>query len=168
MSRKKIGWLFCFLAFALIADASIIKFPPTKTEDLAYNDLVCTEQDKANIYEIIVTMAEKPKLKLLFIQDHLKQIGAQINHVHPLRFLGTIFSNSRLKESMFTIFDDYFKRNGFMDGLGPSLTNEAEKGKLDQYLNDFSMEVNASPNEIHPHFKSRDWESLVRYLMQQP
>lgn len=64
------------------------------------------------------------------------------------------------------IFDDYFKRNGFLEGLGPSLTREAEKGKLDPYLNDFAAELNIPVNQIRTYFQTRDWENLVRYLIQ--
>lgn len=146
--------------------ASIIKFPPAGGQSEAYKDLVCTDQDKSNIFEIITTMAEHGKLALLLKQSYLKNLGAQINHVHPLKFLSTIFTNPCLKTRMEPIFDDYFKRNGFMDGLGPSLTREADKGKLDQYLNDFASEVKIPPDRLRKFFQNRDWESLVRYLMQ--
>ncbi len=143
---------------------SIIKFPPPEKGE-SYKDLVCTDDDKANISEIITTMAENNKLSLLLKQSYLRNLGAQINHVHPLKFLGAVFSNPMLKECMIEIFDDYFKRNGFMDGLGPSLTREAEKGKLDPLIKDFAVEVHVSPESIRPYFQKKDWEGLVRFLM---
>ena len=146
--------------------ASIIKFPPVGGQKDTYKDLTCTDQDKANIFELITAMAENGKLSLLLKQSYLKNIGAQINHVHPMKFLGAIFSNPRLKECMVEIFDDYFKRNGFMDGLGPSLTREADKGKIEPYLNDFAAEVKIPADKLRPFFQSRDWEELVRFLMQ--
>lgn len=158
--------LFVFLAFcSLDLYASIIKIPPTGG-DVKYADLICTEQDKSNIYEIIITLSENGKLSLLLKQGYLKQLGAQINHVHPLKFLVAIFSNPRLKFSMYDIFDDFFKRNGFMDGLGPSLEKEADRNRLMLYLNDFAADVAVPPENIRPYFITRDWENLVRYLMQ--
>lgn len=144
---------------------SIIKFPPPGSKTETYKDLVCTEQDKANIYEIITMMAENGKLTLLVKQSYLKNLGAQINHVHPLKFLSTVFSNERLRQSMEPIFDDYFKRTGFMDGLGSSLTREADKGKLDPFLKDFAGEINLPIDNMRSFFQTRDWENLVRYLM---
>ena len=145
---------------------SIIKFPPPKTENETYKDLACTEQDRANITELIFTLAENGQLALLFKQSYVKNLGAQINHVHPLKFLAAIFTNPQLKESMEPIFEDYFKRNGFMEGLGGSLTREADQGRLERYLNDFAKEVNVPASALRTFFQNRDWENLVRYLMQ--
>ena len=66
---------------------------------------------------------------------------------------------------MYYVWNDHFKRNGFLDGLAPSLTREAEKGKLDQYLKDFAAEVGVTVENIRPYFDVRDWENLVLYLI---
>lgn len=155
------------LALPMAGEASIIKFPPGGGKvEAGYKDLVCTDQDKATIYEIITTIAENSKLSLLLKQSHLKQLGAQINHVHPLKFLSTIFANPRLKMCMYDIFNDYFKRNGFMDGLVPSLQKEAERGKLAVLLPEFATEVSAPADAIKPYVDAMDWDNLVRFLMQ--
>lgn len=146
--------------------ASIIKFPADQRKIDSYQDLACTEQDKAIIFEIITTMSEHGKLSLLLKQSHLKGLGSQINHVHPLKFLSTIVTNPRLRECLVDVFDDYFKRNGFMDGIGPSLTRESDKGKLDQYIKDFAEEVKVPKELINRFFQQQDWEGLVRYFLQ--
>jgi hypothetical protein len=146
--------------------ASIIKFPPPNTKKDAYKDLVCTDQDRMNIHELITILAENGKLSLLVKQSYVKNLGAQVNHVHPLKFLGVIFSNPALKMAMTDIFDDYFKRSGFMDGLGGSLSREADKGQLDPFLEDFAAEVKVPVGELRKFIQSRDWENLVRFLMQ--
>lgn len=148
------------------AIASIIKVPPAPQPELSYNDLVFTEQDRAHISELITTMAQNNKLQLLFKQGHLKNIGAQINHVHPLKFLSSISTNPELKPLMGNIHDDHFKWNEFMNGLGAGLTREAKKGKLELYLKDFSNEVGLSAEEIHSYFESQDWDSFVLFLME--
>lgn len=144
--------------------SSIIKFPPEKKSD-AYADLVCTEQDQANIYEIITIMADHGKLSLLLKKSYLQNLGAQISHVHPLKFLSTIVTHPRLRSCLHDIFGDYFKRNGFMDGIGPSLTREVEKGKLDQYIDDFAKEVAVPREKLNKYFQNRDWEGLVRVFI---
>jgi hypothetical protein len=147
---------------------SIVKLPPADrpSGNVPYSELVCTSQDQENIAEIITAMAENGKVSLLFMQTHLKQLGAEINHVHPLKFLSTIFTNDRLKLYMNEVFDDYFKRNGFLEGLGPSLTKEADKNKLAQYAEPFAQEVCVPVEQVQQFFQSRDWESFVRFLMQ--
>ncbi len=146
--------------------ASFIKKPPVDAGgDPSYKELVCTEEDQNNIAYIIQTMADNGKLSLLFKKSELNGIGARINHVHPFKFLGTVFSNENLKACMREIYKDYFKWNGFMDGLGPSLTIQADQGKLGQYLNDFAKETGVTSQELLGYIQSKDWESMVRYLM---
>lgn len=145
--------------------ASIIKVPPNPEKEIPYQDLVCTDQDRAYIIEIITGMAENSKFSLLLKQNHFKNIGTQINHVHPLKFLVVAVSSPQLKANLEIIFDDYFKRNGFMDGLGPCLTREAEKGKLEKYLPAFAAEVGIPEEKIRPYFQARDWDGFVRFLM---
>ncbi len=145
--------------------ASIIKIPPAKPADQPYEDLVCTEQDKLTITEIITAIGENGKLGLLFMQGYLRTLGVQVDHVHPLKFLAIVFSNMQLKIYMNDLFKDYFKRNGFMEGLAPNMTREQEKGKLQQYIPHFAKELNLPSEMLRPYFQSSDWEGLVQYLI---
>lgn len=146
--------------------ASIIRKPPVKTGEVTYKDLVCTEQDKAYIYEIISTVAETSKLSLAFKKGQIEEKGAQILHVHPLKFLSTIFTNPYLKSCMYYVWDDYFKKMKFMGGLVPNLTRESEKGRLEQYIKEFSVEVGVPAENLKPYFDAHDWENLVLHLIQ--
>lgn len=145
---------------------SILKIPEAGQEDLAYKDLVCTEEDKSNIFELITIMAESNKIQLYFKETHLRNIGSQIGHVHPLKFLATIFTNPRLKASMEPISEDSFKWGPFIKDLGAGLTRESIKGKLSAYISDFAKEINIAEEKIAPYFHARDWENFVFFLMQ--
>jgi hypothetical protein len=144
---------------------SIIKLPLNPGLDVAYKDLVCTQQDQDTIIEIITTIADNNKFSLLFNQNHLRSIGAQVNHVHPFKFLTVGMGTPHLKNCYAVIFEDYFKKNGVMEGLIPSLTREAEKGKLEQYLAPFAEEMGVSPEDLRPFIQARDWEGLVLFLI---
>lgn len=160
--------LFFILMLSHNLSASIIKITPKdkdKEKDPTFQELVCTDEDVAKITEIVTTIADTNKLSLLFKQTHLRELGAQINHVHPLKFLSTVFSNPHLKTCMFYIWNDSFKRSGFIDGLGPSLTRESDKGKLAQYLPDFSKEVGASQKDMQVYVDQRDWDNFVVFLI---
>jgi hypothetical protein len=154
-----------FSTFASAPLAQIIKIPPGGSKTIAYKNLACSDKDRAMIAELITTMGENGKLSLLMKQSHLKEIGVRINHVHPLKFLAVIFSQAPLKAHMNVIFDDYFIRSRFMDGLAPRLDREAEKKTLDLYAKDFAKEVKVPVDNIRTFFQSRDWENFVRYLM---
>jgi hypothetical protein len=166
MKRK---WTILLAIFIALSGeplaASIIKKPPTKTGDAAYKDLICTDEDKSIIYNIISTIAETSKISLLFKQSQLKELGAQIDHVHPLKFLGVIFSDDYLKSCMFLIERDSFKWSGFMDGLAPSLTSHQQSAKLEQYFKDFAAQVKVPVEGMVPFFQNMDWYGLVDYLI---
>ncbi len=157
---------FFFMLLASSGSCAIIKKAPPKPTEVGYAELVCTEQDRASIHEIISTVAEKGKLSLLFQQSALREKGAQINHVHPMKFLGVIFSDPHLKACMFYIWDDYFKRSNFLSDLSAALDREGDRGKLYPYLADFAKEVGVTLEAIKGHFDTRDWAGLVLFLIQ--
>lgn len=146
--------------------ASIIKFPPEGDKsNAAYSELTCTIEDMACIYEIITTVAEHTKMSLFIKQNHLRQLEVQIIHVHPLKFLATIFKNPILRVCLKQIADDSYKWPEVIKPLSSSLTREADKGKLEKHLLDFSADIGVSSDHIRKYFQNRDWESLVRALM---
>ena len=148
---------------------SIIKIPDTPqitTSALSYDQLICTEIDKQKIARLITVMGENGKLVLWAkYQKELRQIGREIDHVHPLKFLSTIFSNPALKNYMKEIYHDYFKWTNFMDGLGNGLTAQAKQGKIAPFLNDFAKEVGAQPESLRGYVESLDWENMILFLM---
>ena len=153
---------------------AMIKIPVENQGD--YKNLICTESDQKIIFEVITTISDKSKPYLLWNESDLRQKQIQINHVHPYKFLATVFTHPRLKASMVKIFDDFFKRHGFLDGLGPSLLREAKKGTLSKFMDDFAKELNVKSSDIRNLFVGKDWnkpedwndndwEVLVRFLI---
>ena len=141
----------------------IVRFPPDQ-RDLSFNDLTCTDQDRAKLYELISTIAAKNWLDLLVVRSHMKQLGAEINHVHPLKFLATIFADPHLKTCMPQIWNDFLKRDYMINELGANLTRESDKGTLDKHLPAFSQQLNLSLDTVRSYTGVRDWDGLVRHL----
>lgn len=147
--------------------ASIIKIPPTTQGELTYATLPCSDQQTAYIRELVSSMGNSGWLDLLSNQKHLKFIGSQIDTVHPLKFLAAIFVTPDLKIEMAKILDSYLKKDQMLDkGLIPNLDREADKGTLMKYLVPFAEDVRVSPDVLRPYFERRDWESMVRFLIQ--
>lgn len=140
------------------------KNPELDTNPLTYNELIRSSKDEEVIAELITTMAEKGKIKLLFIKHHMEHLGDQVRHVHPLKFLGFIFSKPELKGHFKLILTDYFKKSNFIDGLAPALNNEVRTGKIKNYLDDFCKEVNVQQHQVQPYINRRDWEGMLHFL----
>lgn len=166
LRRSPLLLLVITALMAAPASCSIIKRPPPKPVEAGYYDLICTDEDRANIHEIVSTVAEKSKVSLLFNQTYLREKGAAVTHVHPLRFMGVIFSDPYLKTCMFYICNDYWKRSSFVGDLSSALSREADKNNLHIYLNDFAKEVGVPYESLKGFIDNRDWDNLVLFLIQ--
>ncbi len=138
---------------------------PKPREDAPYSKLCCEEKDRIAIGEIVKNMAEHGKIWLLKHRTFMNELGDSVRHVHPLKFLEVVFTDEYLKSCMRELFEDYFKKTGFMDGLGETLTNKAAIGDLDRYLADFCKAIKVPFESVKIYFEAKDWEGLVRFLM---
>lgn len=141
----------------------IVKIP--KQTDATYEKLICTEQDTAIVQEIVTIMGENGKLTLLFKQGYLRELGSRIALLHPLKFMTSIFCYPHLNDHVDEIFGDFFKRMGFMDGLAPSMSNEASKGRLTKLLPKFAEEIKVPLEKMQPYFDRHEWEELCEFII---
>ena len=166
----KTPFLIALLATFTVASASlqgsIIKIPPVAQQDLCYAALPCSEQQKEYILELITAMAVEDSFELFKNRKHLEFIGTQISSVHPLKFLGTIFSDPSNKTLMASVLNKYVPKNKLLGGLIPNLDREADKGVLNKHIADFAQEVHVSPEILQPYFEGRLWEEMVKFLIQ--
>jgi hypothetical protein len=143
-----------------------VKMIPKSSDTTSYDQLSLSEADKQNIAFIVETIATNSKISLLFKQGELRERGNQILHVHPLKFLSTIFTQDELTGFLSQLFSDYFKKTSFMDGLVEGLNREQQKGKLNQHICSFAKEIKVPHEEIKGYFYSNDWEGLVKKLIE--
>lgn len=128
-------------------------------------ELPIDDNEKKIISSIIITMAEKNVIKLGLMRRTLEKKGKRIHHVHPLRFLGYIFSTPHLKTSMNKIKRSGFKWDGFIDGLSKKMRDEAGDNNLVRYVPGFSRFLNIESEQVMKYIHRQDWEGLVRFLL---
>ncbi len=127
--------------------------------------LPINEKEKELIEAIVLTMAEKNVFQLAFEKRSLEKKGKRVNGVHPLRFIGHIFSSPELKRAMRTIRKSSFKWDGFLDGFSKRMKLEYEDGNLFPYVSGFSEWIHADPEVVAHYIEKRDWEGLLIALM---
>ena len=151
------------------AIASIIKIPPSQPpapSDISFNELPLSSEDAQKITRLISVMGENGKVTLLFkFQKELRQIGRDIEHVHPLKLLSVIMSDPYLKKCMQQIHGDYFKWTNFMDGIGNGLTSQDKQGKVKIYLDDFAKAYGVEPGTLQKFADNQEWENMLIYLI---
>jgi hypothetical protein len=153
-----------FLA-ASISHATIIKKPPTPIKEIAYCDLVFSEEDHKILKKVMFTTYDLNWLDLWAKQEEVYRLGGQINHLHPLKFISGIVNDPEIKFWVQSFWSDFLKRAGFLRGFVPNMNREAEKGMLHQHIEPFAKEVNIDPALIRPFFETRDWEGLAERLL---
>ncbi|KAG6559949.1 hypothetical protein RHABOEDO_000197 [Candidatus Rhabdochlamydia oedothoracis] len=140
-------------------------FVSVSTQDSFYQ-LPLLEEDKKNISIIIKTMAEKGLLKLLLLQNDLEKKGDQVNYIHPLRFIGYIFSNEELKNCMRQIKTSRFKWNEFIKGFSHRMDEEYAVDNLIRFIPEFVEQVYPQhPERIEVFIKKKSWEEFVTDLL---
>jgi hypothetical protein len=132
----------------------------------SFYQLPLLEEDKKNIQIIIKTMAEKGLIKLLLDRRYLEKKGDLVNYVHPLRFIGYIFSDEKLKDCMRQIRTSKFKWNEFIKGFSRRMDEEYSMDNLKHYIPEFVEQVHPQhPERIERFIKKKSWESLVADLL---
>lgn len=135
----------------------------TQSFDYFYQ-LPLNEKEKRLIKTIITTMAEKNIFQLAFEKGSLEKKGKKINQVHPLRFIGYIFSTPELKSALKIIKKSSFKWDAFLDGFSKRMSLEYQHNNLVQYVPGFSQLVGEQMEEVLHFIKKKDWEGLVLFL----
>ena len=132
---------------------------------LAYLQLPLKPEESKIIGEVIETVGRTNWIVLGTKAFSLRDKEKKIKHVHPMRFLGEIFSNANLKSCMGDIEKTGLKWSGFMGGLKPNMEKEARRNNLLRYVDGFSQAVRADPEKVKAYILRHDWEGLVKYLI---
>lgn len=130
-----------------------------------YADGVSASQAKDIAY-IVNTLGTASLVKIAKERSSLKRAGDRLESVHPFHFLGTIFSDDKMKASLQAIKNrGGWVWSGFFDGIQTSLSEEQKNQNLLPYVNDFAATIGLSPEEITPVVQNGNWKILVNTLI---
>lgn len=123
-------------------------------------------QEKKEMTYIITTLANDSLLSIGTSRSSLKKAGDKIDHLHPLRFLMTIFTDEKLKAGVHAIRDrGGWTWEGFIDGITGSLKAEGGRNNLLPYVSDFAEKVKIDPSLILPSLEKGKWSDFVNLLI---
>ena len=131
-----------------------------------FYELSLSESASAKIYKLIHNMGTLSWPKLLWKKRDMEKLGDQIDHVHPLRFLGVIMSNDHLKDCMREVRDSPLKMNRFMNGLSEKLDKNFKHHNLLMHIPGFAETVKKDPYRIEDLILKKKWRALVDYLLE--
>ncbi len=130
-----------------------------------FSDLPLVDWEKKIIAHIVSNMADKNVFELLLEKRDMESKGRQIHHVHPLRFMGYVFSEPRLKRHMKAIKKNPFKWDGFINGFAARMREEGARNNLTRFIPGFAEHLQIDPAEVGPFIQRGDSDGLVRFLI---
>jgi len=123
-------------------------------------------EERADIRFIITTLANKSLISIAIAKGDLEAAGDRIDHLHPLRFLMTVFSDEELKVGIRNIRGKGWVWNHFVGGLKDCLAAEMYIGNMkDEYVVNFSQIVKIDPRIITPTIIDQKWDDFVDQLI---
>lgn len=155
------------LQYQLTVSKSAVTLSPKKSwRD--YNASV-SKQEKQDISYIVNTLSKASIISLGTSRSSLKKAGDRIDHVHPLRFLMTVFCNEELKAGIAGIRSrGAWIWDEFVSGLTGSLGEEAQRNNLkSEFISDFARRVNIDVRQITPALEQGQWKTFINILIDQ-
>ena len=125
-----------------------------------------TAEEKNDIRYIVTSLANKSLIAIALGKGDLEAAGDRIDHIHPLRFLMTVFTDEELKAGMRNIRGKGWIWNHFVSGLKESLVTETHIGNMKvEYVRDFAQIVRVDANIIIPSVLQQSWEDFLDLLI---
>lgn len=126
------------------------------------------EEEQADIRYIITTLSKKSYPGLLIAKGSMENAGQRVGHVHPLRFLCFVFSETDLRVAIYNVSQRSFVWKQFMDGMDGSLNKEVQRDNLNEaHLADFLATIDVEAAPVKPHFDKQKWSKFVRAVIDQ-
>jgi len=137
-----------------------------QVKDVSFYSLPIHQWEKKVIEKIISSMAEKSLAQLLLDRKEMEKRGDQIHHVHPLRFVGHVMSDTYLKNCMISFKSNVFKWSNFIDGYAERMREEAARDNLLKHIEGFCDFLKIDKNPVYEIASKGNYEELVVYLLQ--
>jgi hypothetical protein len=123
------------------------------------------DKDKKRIDKLIKELADSSYWSLLRRKKEFDKLKEKIEPIHPLRFIGYIYSKDSLKKRMPRIQNESLKWNRFVSSFGDRMSKEASHGNLLPYLPGFCQLLGVNPRDVEHFIQKRDWKKLLDFLM---
>lgn len=126
-----------------------------------------TQAEKDDLKYITQTLARSSLPGIATSKSSIKKAGDRIDHLHPLRFLMTIFTDDELKANISAIRSRGWVWDKFYDGLEGSLKEESKKDNMrNEFVVDFANTININIDLIKPAITEKRWKDFVNILIE--
>lgn len=155
------------LTLEVAVNQNTIHIRSAKKQSIQRNYLVAvTQNEKNDLIYITSTLARSSLPGIASSKSSLKKAGERIDHLHPLRFLMTVFTDEELKANIAAIRTRGWVWDKFYDGLEGSLKEESKKDNIrNEFIIDFASIIGINASLIQPAIAERRWKDFVNALI---
>jgi hypothetical protein len=130
----------------------------------AYSELVVTAEQERDIHKLITTLAHTSTFGLVFKKGELEDLGKKTYGIHPLRYLGCIYSDPQLKDCMPKLLDKSMVASRFVKEISEGLNEKLDEGQLVRYIPGFAASLKLDPAPFMTFVDKRNWKGMIDYL----
>jgi len=129
--------------------------------------LPITDQEREKIYTIVHTIGTSQGMMgwmtLLRQKSTLEQLGQEIQHVHPFKFLEYSLKHETLKKDMDSLSQGPLTWRPFISGISEKM--QRESATLAGCRIGLARSLNINLADIDPYLARSDWEGFVKFLI---
>lgn len=129
-----------------------------------YNAAI-THNEKKDLRFILRSLAHHSLIKISWNSSSIKKAGDRLEHLHPFKFLESIFTDSELSDCVARIKGRSWVWKEFLDGITDSLHKESSCGNLKGYLKEFAERLHIDIKELQPSFYRQRWKEFVGIII---
>lgn len=163
-------------SFAFLFEDDPVAPPPSLSQPMATSAtsprspaqelLPVTDPHKKMIAYVVDTLARARWYTIAFSAPTLLTYKTKLLSVHPLAFLGTIFSNPTIKANLSLLYANGYG-NDFVEGLETNIQRPEHMAQIDAYIPLFCRKLNQPQDQIERFLKpTRNWQALISHLLQ--
>lgn len=125
-----------------------------------------TKQEKKDLVYIVHSLARNSWTSILSDKSALKKAGDRIGHLHPLRFLMTVFTDEELKADISAVRGRSLVWKNFYEGLENSFKQESQKNNIPQeFVDDFAARLGIDVALVTPLINESRWKDFIDTLI---
>ncbi|MBS0606533.1 MAG: hypothetical protein KF898_07890 [Parachlamydiales bacterium] len=128
-----------------------------------FSTLPIISDEKRKIFQIVHTLGTTNPIFLWPQQSTLEQLGREIEHVHPFKFLEYIILHPTLCRDIDAIRNSSLLWPRFLEGLANKLIRE--RAGLANFLPGFARSLQIPPVNLEPFLGSGNWEAMTFYII---
>lgn len=154
-----------FLVDYMVQGSDLMMLTPKAKSTYRNYTIPVKSSEKSDVKYIVTTLGNSSPLKIASSRSSLKKAGDRIDNLHPLRFVGCIFSDEEMKAAIHNMQGRSWVWGEFLSNINDSFSTEANNNNLNQFVQDFTNNLNIGFTEVNNLIANRQWTDLIDYLI---